>query len=257
MSSVRRKPAKALLCLVLALSVAAVFLLSSSAVFAETSTDSSNVSADSNLYISSNLGIKCVKGSVSLTGAAVDTISLEKNDDGTYSGKIDVAVESSDLFKGAYQLYTSKIKDKKDALNRYYQNLVMFDSDRQYPTIDYKLTFPEGVRLDNSKITADVSKTNTISKFTSDVKGTQVTMRFFLGNWDDYAGFFNRVAAEQETTGHIIHVVIPFTVSESDLSKKITGSGNCDLFKYGNLLNFYGAHIVHITSNNTWKFEVK
>ena len=51
MSSVRRKPAKALLCLVLALSVAAVFLLSSSAVFAEAASDN-NSPIDSHLEVS-------------------------------------------------------------------------------------------------------------------------------------------------------------------------------------------------------------
>ena len=91
MSSVRRKPAKALLCLVLALSVAAVFLLSSSAVFAEAASDN-NSPIDSHLEVS---GItERIDGHVNLSNAMEEqTISLQKNtNDNNYTGKIEVNI---------------------------------------------------------------------------------------------------------------------------------------------------------------------
>ena len=259
MSSVRRKPAKALLCLVLALSVAAVFLLSSSAVFAEAASDN-NSPIDSHLEVS---GItERIDGHVNLSIAMEEqTISLQKNtNDNNYTGKIEVNIESSDLYHDAYQLYKKKYEKKRVGL-KYYRNLVMFNKDKKFPTIDYKLTLPDGVTVATKDVQCDVSTTKTISKVelpAAEQTSNQVSLHFYLGNWDDYAGFFKKVGEEQNQKGHVIHIVIPFTATAGAVESNesiIKGNGSCSLWKYGSVIN--DIQLVNITSSNTWTLSAE
>lgn len=259
MSSVRRKPAKALLCLVLALSVAAVFLLSSSAVFA--GTDQSKV--DSKLEAKGIGKFSRVTGTLNLKDNAIDQTELQpvKNSEGEYEGKLHITLESTDLFGQAYQLYKDRFENEKFG-SANFKNLVMSDlgSDDKaaFPTIEYTVTLPDTVKVINSEQTPieATSTTSTISRIKYETKDAQqVQFSMYLGNWNDYEGFFNLLKPEFENPSqHTIDITIPFVVSSSGNNDtqslgNIQGSGHCYLYKFGKI--FHKTKVVSVDSTNT------
>ncbi len=155
-----------------------------------------------------------------------------------YTGNVIGSVEAADLFEGAYQLYVNNIQGLS-TLGKKWENIIMFDKGQQFPTAQYTVTFPANFTVDFDNITVS-ENTNTISRVEKkfDSASNSVTIVFYLGNWNDYAGFFNLVAAERNQTGHLINVNIPYTADgtnvASDLLGTVSGSGICQFYKYGN-----------------------
>jgi hypothetical protein len=243
MSSVRRKPAKALLCLVLALSVAAVFLLSSSAVFAQTNSDPAE-KITGTFKTSGILNERRLTGTIKVNPSAI-TYSKENN-------QISLNVDATDLFNEADKEYQDHYKH--DLFSSYYTHIVMYGENSGFPVFTYTVKFPEGVTVDDNKVTYSVKSTSTISNITvkNDNKNT-LTFTFYLGSWWDYAEFFTHVENELKDgrQAHPIQVTIP--VSGSLTSGSVTGSGSCKLYKNGK--HPVADPIVNITSpDTTWTF---
>jgi hypothetical protein len=254
MSSVRRKPARALLCLVLALSVAAVFLLSSSAVFAETM-QPSDYKVISDLHVTKDIfkHPKKITGTVDLDKTiTISNASLNPNNN-KYEGSVNCSVEAADLFAGAYEIYQKDIQGKTDYRGRKYENIVMFDQGGAFPTAQYTVKFPANVHIDENAIRAE-ENTATVSGITKsyDRKENTVTISIKLGNWNDYKGFFDLVASEQGQSSHKIEVNIPYSVDAANVNAtsntlgSISGSGLCSLYKCS---GFGKGEIVHITTS--------
>ncbi len=241
MSSERRTPAKALLCLVLALSVAVVFLLSASAVFAETSTGSAQ-------KITGTFNTSGIFRGRRLTG----TMTIDKSAftyDST-KNQIELNVDAIDLFNEADQEYRDNYKS--DLFASYYTHIVMYGENSGFPTFTYTVQFPEGVTVDAESVTHSAS-TSTISNITvKNVNANTLAFTFYLGSWWDYAEFFSHVESEQKDgQTHPIQVTIP--LSGSLANGTVTGSGSCQLYKNGT--HPVKDPIVNITSpKTTWTF---
>jgi len=241
MSSVRRKPARALLCLVLALSVAAVFLLSSSAVFAEANTDPAE-------KITGTFNTSGALRGRRLTGTITIDKSAFKYDDKTK--QVELNVDATDLFNEADKEYQKHYKH--DLFSSYYTHIVMYGENSGFPVFTYTVKFPEGVTVDASKVTPSAS-TSTISNITvKNENENTLTFTFYLGSWWDYAEFFSHVESEQKDgQTHPIQVTIP--LSGSLANGTVTGSGSCQLYKNGT--HPVKDPIVNITSpKTTWTF---
>ena len=225
--------------LVVALVMVVGVFASTSSVFAE----------DGNLeyFVDSKLTAK-ISGLNSKVSGTVDiskTVSnkpleLQVGATNTYRGEVSGSVEAGDLFEGAYTLYKDKLYDKK-SFRGYWRNIIMFGSTKDsFPTCSYTVRFPENITVDR----------DTISKIETDVKDHSVTFTFYLGNWNDYEGFFKLVGSERNKTGKTIDISIPYTVDADETSPSILGSikgsGECNLYKFG--LFSIKTPIVSITS---------
>lgn len=193
-----------------------------------------------------NKGKKSIKGTVKL----INVVNHEY-DSTTNKGFVGGEVSAKELFKDAYEKYLADFKGQLDPIKRKpYENLVMYDKNKKFPSITYKIKFPEKVIVDVNKIEASET-TATISKIekTFDEKTNTVTFKFYLGNWNDYKGFFELYEREKDLTEHTIKINIPFTVEETASGNigDITAEGYCKLYKYGGLFG-YGLNIVNVTA---------
>ena len=77
-----------------------------------------------------------------------------------------------------------------------------------------------------------------------------VEFTFYLGNWNDYEGFFKLVEKELNESEHNIEIDIPYTVQVKEDSPEnlgtIFGKGECKLYKHGRFPR--KAPIVSITA---------
>lgn len=233
--------------LVVALVMVVGVFASTSSVFAE----------DGNLeyFVDSKLTAKIsglnskVSGTVDISKTVFNKPLLQVGATNTYRGEVSGSVEAGDLFEGAYTLYKDKLYDKK-SFRGYWRNIVMFGSTKDsFPTCSYTVRFPDNITVDKDKVTA-TKNTSTISKIETDVKDHSVTFTFYLGNWNDYEGFFKLVESERNKTGKTIDISIPYTVDVDETSPSILGSikgsGECNLYKFG--LFSIKTPIVSITS---------
>ncbi len=262
MSSVRRKPAKALLCLVLALSVAAVFLLSSSAVFATdtvTNTVTNTKQFDCSFSTTGHSYFTYrVVGTANLQNALqMESLRQVEGQSNQYEAVLSANIEASDLFDEAYAYYHEKYENKHSVFGDY-KNIVMSnkngDGTAAFPTIEYEINFPNNITVNNlDKVTA-TENTNTISSITCKHENHHVHITMRLGNWDDYATFFTRVENELHENGHLISISIPVSIDtaavKDDNWGEVTGIGSCNLYKFGHLRS--GDNIVSVNSNNSW-----
>ena len=236
MSSVRRKPAKALLCLVLALSVAAVFLLSSSAVFAETSTSQTRA-VKGKYKVDRYLPYRHITGTMSFQGIANIT---------NVNGKeiVSANVTSTELFGDALQYYQKHYEHSVVP----YKNLVMYGNNGAFPTCKFMVTFPEGTTIAGTPTAT--SSTDTITKIVSTVSEDKrtVTFEMNLGHWNDYQGFFQYVK-DENNSGKGIQVQIPVTFSDQSSPISVTTKGSCELYKYK---NDESKNIISVSSEDTW-----
>lgn len=178
---------------------------------------------------------------------------LVKNGKRIYEGNVGGAVEASDLFEGAYNKFVADFKNKREWLTgKRYENLVMFDYNKQYPSVKYTVTFPKNFVIDEKNITA-TENTVTIGKIEKsyDKASNSVTFRLFLGSWNDYKGFFELYEKERGSIGHLININIPYSVEVTNSSittlGKISSSGKCELYKYGGIFG-YNKKIVNINT---------
>lgn len=210
--------------------------------------------ANNNVPSTYNDGKGKIQGEVDLSNVAHNQGS-EVSKDGKlyYEGTISGTVEASDLFEGAYDKFVKDFKGQKEFFTgKYYENLVMFDKGKEFPSIKYTVIFPKNFNVDVDGITV-TENTETIGKIEKnyDKANNSVTIRFYLGSWNDYKGFFEIYEKEKGTTGHPISLNIPYSVEITDQSVTslgtINSNGKCELYKYGGIFG-YGSNIVNVTS---------
>jgi len=167
----------------------------------------------------------------------------------TYTGTISGSVQSADLFDGAFKMYKDEFENLT-LFGRPWKNIVMFGETRNtFPVCSYTVTLPENIKVDKSNVKA-TENTNAISKIETKLEDHSVTFVFYLGNWNDYAGFFKLVEDDRNNLENFINISIPYTVdvddSSADVLGTIKGSGECKLYKFG---SFSLSHpIVDLTS---------
>lgn len=191
-------------------------------------------------------GKKSIKGTVKL----INVVNHEY-DSTTNKGFVGGVVSAKELFKDAYIKYVNDFEGQAELFTgKKYENLVMFDKDEKFPTITYSVTFPKSVIVDTQNIRA-VENTATISKIEKsfDEAKNTVTFKLYLGNWNDYKGFFELYKSEKDSNDHIIDINIPYSVKEgyTDNLGAITANGFCKLYKYGGIFG-YGLNIVDVSA---------
>lgn len=177
------------------------------------------------------------------------------NDDGKtiYKGKIVGSAEAKDLFEGAYKKYEKDYKGHVYWFGKA-ENLVMYNEGNKFPTVDLTVTFPRNFDIDYDNITFN-SDTSLVSKIEidkiDDVKANkrkEFTIRFYLGNWNDYKEFFAMYEKIKNETGHTIEINIPYSVELNDENQNnlgtVSSEGVCALFKGGK--KFSGTQLVDV-----------
>lgn len=245
---------KRTLSLTMALLMVFGIFASATSIFAEEGNPENKVI--SNLTVSGHGKFSRIRGTVDLSKTvSMGELRLIEGTDNQYTGTLNSSVESTDLFAGAYELYQNKFENESTVFGNF-RNLVMFDKDEQFPTLTYTVNFPSNITVDTANIKA-IEKTSAISKIETVASKHSVTFTLYLGNWEDYEGFFKHIKDEQGYFGNTIDISIPFKVDASNITGDslgtITGTGLCSLYKYGRI--FSGTEIVHITSNNS--FDLK
>lgn len=191
-------------------------------------------------------GKKSIKGTVYL-----DKVVNHYYDSTANKGFVGGEVSAKELFKDAYIKYVNDFEGQAEPITgKKYENLVMFDKGEKFPTITYSVKFPESVAVDVKGITA-TENTSTISKIEKsfDEAKNTVTFKLYLGNWNDYKGFFELYKSEKDLSDHTININIPYSLKEgyTDNLGSITASGFCKLYKYGGILG-YGLNIVDVSA---------
>ena len=188
---------------------------------------------NSQLSVSGSLFSKKVTGTVDVSKTVTATpVTPIEGQTGFYSGAISARVEAADLFEGAYKVYEKDIKGKGFG-PRKFENIIMSSEGENFPIAQYTAT-------ENSSAISAIT-----AKYVE--KDNSVVITIQLGNWNDYKEFFKLVESERNQTGHEINVNIPYTVEgKEELLGTITGSGICQLYKFGN--HPVNDPIVNITS---------
>lgn len=210
--------------------------------------------ANNNVPSSYNSGAKKIVGQVILSNVTHNEgQEVTKDDKLYYEGNVGGSVEASDLFEGAYDKFVADFKGQREPFTgNLYENLVMFDKNKEFPSIKYTVTFPKNFIINEDEITV-IENTATIGKIEKsyDKDNNSVTFRLFLGSWNDYKGFFELYEKEKGTTGHPITINIPYSVEITDSAitnlGTISSNGKCELYKYGGWYG-YGLNIVNVTS---------
>ena len=170
-----------------------------------------------------------------------------------YKGKIVGSAEATDLFEGAYNKYEKDYKGHVYWFGKA-ENFVMFNKGEKFPTVDLNVTFPNNFNIDYDHIELK-SGTTLVSKIEIEdfanvktEKRKTFKLRFYLGNWNDYQGFFAMYEAIKGQTGHKIEINIPYSVDVTGNSNNVLGTvkseGVCALFKGGN--KFSGTQLVDV-----------
>lgn len=191
-----------------------------------------------------------ITGTVDISKTVSNTpLKLKEGTNNTYTGILSGSVQSGDLFDGAFKMYKNEFENL-ELFGRPWKNIVMFGATKNsFPTCSYKVTFPDNITIDKTKVVA-TENTNAISKIEIKAEDHSVTFTFYLGNWNDYAGFFKFVEKDMNEVENRINISIPYTVEVNDSSTNILGtikgSGECKLYKFG---SFSLSHpIVELTS---------
>lgn len=170
-----------------------------------------------------------------------------------YKGMIVGSAEATDLFEGAYNKYEKDYKGHVYWFGKA-ENFVMFNKGEKFPTVDLNVTFPNNFNIDYDHIELK-SGTKLVSKIEIEdfanvktEKRKTFKLRFYLGNWNDYQGFFAMYEAIKGQTGHKIEINIPYSVDVTGNSNNVLGTvkseGVCALFKGGN--KFSGTQLVDV-----------
>lgn len=170
-----------------------------------------------------------------------------------YKGKIVGSAEATDLFEGAYNKYEKDYKGHVYWFGKA-ENFVMFNKGEKFPTVDLNVTFPNNFNIDYDHIELK-SGTTLVSKIEIEdfanvktEKRKTFKLRFYLGNWNDYQGFFAMYEAIKGQTGHKIEINIPYSVDVTGNSNNVLGivksEGICALYKGGK--RFSGKQLVDV-----------
>lgn len=167
--------------------------------------------------------------------------------------KIVGSAEATDLFEGAYNKYERDYKGHVYWFGKA-ENFVMFNEGEKFPTVDLTVTFPNNFIIDYDNIELK-SGTTLVSKI--EIEDFQAVksenrrtfkIRFYLGNWNDYQGFFAMYENIKGQNGHKIEISIPYSVDINDENQNnlgtVSSEGVCALFKGGN--RFSGTQLVDV-----------
>lgn len=244
MSNVKRKSARAVLCLVLAFVVAFTFLMATSAVFAAANTDPAE-KITGTFQTKGVLDGKRITGEMHIDRSA---FTYDKN-----QNEVVFSVDSTDLFNESYNEYVNHFEHS--LLSYKYKHLVMCSKDgngnEAYPCFTYTVTFPENVKVNHQSVIMSAD-TSTIGGMTCDnVNDHTLKFTFKLGGWWDYGEFFDHVKQEAaDGKAHPIQVNIPVS---GNINGQVSGSGSCELYKFGKIK--VKKPIVSITSSDVWSFN--
>ena len=179
---------------------------------------------------------------------------VEENGQKIYKGEFGGEVESSDLFEEAFDAFNKNIKGKT-LFGKKIENIVMFDAGGKYPTCKLVIKFPSEFNVSKDDVIVN-ENTEMINGYeVSETGDKEITIKFNLGNWDDYAGFFARFENEFGVPNHKISVKIPYSVNINDETSNVLGkieaSGECMLWKVG---GFYlgDRNIVNVKAEKSY-----
>lgn len=175
---------------------------------------------------------------------------VKGSNSGTYEGKWDAKIPMGKVLSGI------ESEMKKAATNGWYPHGK--DGKNKIAYVEYKVTFPEGVTIDSTKIMADNS-TSMFNKaaFTHTVSGQVVTFKFPLRdeNWVGIYKHYNEDggAASNKT----LDISIPYTVKANSLneakaleSKNITAKGDFETHASGSFAYLF-TKVVYNTDVST------
>lgn len=197
-----------------------------------------------------------IKGWVDLSNVVEnvkENVSTDDSGKTIYKGNIVGSAEATDLFEGAYNKYEMDYKGHVYWFGKA-ENFVMYNEGNKFPTVDLTVTFPNNFNIDYDNITLK-SDTSLVSKIEiEDLEAVKsesrknFTIRFYLGNWNDYQEFFAMYEKIKGETGHKIEISIPYSVditnNNQDTLGNVSSEGVCDLFKGGN--KFSGTQLVDV-----------
>ena len=157
---------------------------------------------------------------------------------GTYEGKWDAKIPMGKVMAGI----ESEMKQAADSC--YYPH----GKDGKYKIayVEYKVTFPEGVTIDSTKIsTANSTGMFNKAAFTHTVDGQVVTFKFPLRD-ENWAGIYKHYKDDGgATSDKTIDISIPYTVKANSLneakaleSKNVTAKGDFERHASGTLYSF-------------------
>lgn len=175
---------------------------------------------------------------------------VKGSNSGTYEGKWDAKIPMGKVLSGI------ESEMKKAATNGWYPHGK--DGKNKIAYVEYKVTFPEGVTIDSTKIMTDNS-TSMFNKaaFTHTVSGQVVTFKFPLRD-ENWAGIYKHYnedggAASNKT----LDISIPYTVKANSLneakaleSKNITAKGDFETHASGSFAYLF-TKVVYNTDVST------
>lgn len=193
---------------------------------------------------------KFIKGTIDFQNGLTNNVT--SNVDGLYSATFGGEVDVREIFEGAYQIYLKKYKNKpsfiEGLLGKRYENIVMFDEGEKFPTCTFKVQLPANaneVNLNDIKVQSNSGMFGP-AEVISEGNNTYA-IKFKLGGWYDYKGFFAVYEKERKEDFHKVSIQIPYTVDVDDTTNEIgtiKTDGYCRLYKYGKYMK--GSRIVDV-----------
>ena len=158
-------------------------------------------------------------------------------------------INTVNLMAPAYARY---LEEKQN--NPVIPNLVMMAKNKQFPYIEYNISFPAGTQVGNASIQSTSAMFFNWQIQNPEARKVRFEIRY--GAWDDYRTFWNRYLQDASSTNPVtpeLVLEIPFTPSEGSSDLSIHGEGVSDLYYY-RLHGLVERHLVHISTDSaTWQ----
>ncbi len=158
-------------------------------------------------------------------------------------------INTVNLMAPAYARYLEEVQ-KNSAI----PNLVMMGKNKQFPFIEYNISFPEGTQVGNASIQS--TSAMFFNWQTQKPEARKVRFEIRYGAWDDYRTFWNRYLQDASPTNPVtpeLVLEIPFTPAAGSADLSIHGEGVSDLYYYRRL-GLVKRHLVHISTDSaTWQ----
>ena len=158
-------------------------------------------------------------------------------------------INTVNLMAPAYARY---LEEKQN--NPVIPNLVMMAKNKQFPYIEYNISFPAGTQVGNASIQSTSAMFFNWQIQKPEARKVRFEIRY--GAWDDYRTFWNRYLQDASSTNPVtpeLVLEIPFTPSEGSSDLSIHGEGVSDLYYY-RLHGLVERHLVHISTDSaTWQ----